>query len=178
MTTNKETNQQISSTTNSICQQKIQRKKNYPNYWGIVFCPQNIFNLINKIPNNLISHLQIQNNFHTTMLYNRNKPTPEIIEQYNKCIGVEIDVIIIGYVIDTSGCAFMIQKNFIHSELCTNAYPHISVGNAVGIKPVYNNSLIENSISPKEIIHPDPNPITKILFKYPIIVRGVFSAIH
>ncbi len=104
------------------------QKKKFPIYWCIKIDPVELKDIISKIPPEDIAHLKLQEIFHITLLFNRNPPTEEIMKQYSDIVGKKINITLTGYVIDEKGGAIIVEKTFEHSDLCTNTYPHVSLG--------------------------------------------------
>lgn len=131
----------------SITEEKKKNKRNYPVYWCIKINPYMIREILTDIDPKDIAHLKLQNSFHITLLYNRTPPTDEIIQKYTSIVGKSVNIILTGYAVDEKGCALIVDKTFEYADMCTNEYPHISIGNIEGIKPVYNNMLVEKAVS-------------------------------
>jgi hypothetical protein len=156
--------------------QQPKKKRDFPIYWCIKIAPEHLRDVLAKIPDDVIAHLKKQEAFHITMLFNRAPPSAEIVQQFGELMNHEVDLEISGYVVDPKGCALVVTKNFDHHELCTNAYPHISVGNTIDVKPVYNNTLLEKAFrttrSEDEIIDH-----THVKFEIPMHVTGIFTSV-
>ena len=155
---------------------KPKKKRDFPIYWCIKIAPENIRDVLAKIPDDVIAHLKKQDTFHITMLFNRLPPSAEIIKQFSELMNREVTVEISGYVVDPKGCALVVTKNFDHHELCVNAHPHISVGNTVDVKPVYNNTLLEKAF---RTTHSEDDVIdhTHVKFDTPIRITGIFTSV-
>jgi len=147
---------------------KMKTKRNYPVYWCIQITPEAMKPILDQIAPETITHLVMQQAFHVTMLFNRQPPTEDTIQQYNALVGQPIELVVDGYVIDAKGCAATVVKPFTHSELCTNECPHISLGNATGTKPVYNGALCLRSTMA------NARDITHIKLAKPVHIMGTF----
>lgn len=156
--------------------QQPKKKRDFPIYWCIKIAPENLIEVLAKIPDDVVAHLKKQESFHITMLFNRSPPSAEIIKQFGELVNHEVAIEISGYVVDPKGCALVVNKNFDHHELCVNAYPHISVGNTIDVKPVYNNTLLEKAFG---LTHSDDEVIdhTHVKFDSPMRVIGIFTSV-
>lgn len=138
----------VDELTQQLSQLQIQpkKKRDYPLYWCIKIEPEIIKSILSEITPEDIAHIKIQEAFHITLLFNRLPPTEETLKKYSDIIGKQIELTIDGYAIDEKGCALIINQEFEHRELCTNEHPHISIGNIIGTKPVYNNLLVGRAL--------------------------------
>ena len=140
-----------------------------PTYWCIKVDPD----VINQIlPSNDVHHLKIQHQFHLTLLYNKAEPSEETLLKYTPIVGKQISLKILGYVTDSKGGAFLVEKTFEHADLCTNICPHISIGNIEGQKPFYNSSLCERIFLQRNLI-PFQEHEKLVLYDEPKIVNGI-----
>lgn len=167
----------------AITEKKKKSKRNYPVYWCIKINPDVIREVITDIDPLDIAHLKLQDSFHITLLYNRTPPTEETIQKYASIVGKSVDLIIDGYVIDKKGCALIVNKTFDHVDMCTNKYPHISIGNTEGTKPFYNNMLIEKALCVHEKsaltsnVNHDESQHKMKLFDEPIHIIGIVGSV-
>ena len=142
------------------------KKRDYPMYWCIEIPVETIQGIISEHIKVDLTHLKLQTKFHITMLYNREPPTEEIRMRYKEICGKNVELTITGFAIDEQGCALIVEKSFEHHEMCVNVHPHISIGNKDGVKPFYNNVLVEKAKS--------GNGATMNTFKEPIKIQGKF----
>lgn len=167
----------------SITGKKKKSKRNYPIYWCIKINPYMIREILTDIDPIDIAHLKLQDSFHITLLYNRTPPTDEIIQKYTSIIGKSVSITLPGYAVDEKGCTLIVDKTFEYADMCTNEHPHISIGNIEGVKPVYNNVLVEKAVRAHENtiqssdINTDEFSGKIKLFCEPIHITGIVGSV-
>lgn len=79
---------------------------------------------------------------HATHLTLAFRPSDEIIEKAKEFLGKRFLIDVVGYARDEKGEAVMVRKDTLPFP-CQNEFPHITIGCAQNVSPVYSNDLLK-----------------------------------